>query len=247
VKIPDFLLQEFLAKRDISPVSKIVWVAAAKCCPAGITGLSLRSGIAKSTALETCRDLETLRWMRLVKAGRKIQPVALIPHEYQVRMAEELERASKWVATKGEFFTKRHLDMWVNSDEYIDNARPEFLVNPRTGERLEYDRYYTWGLAIDFNETQHFITTQNYPSEAALKELKARDLMKIGLSENAGVRLVVITAEDLLPDAFVKKLPEGLPLNTVDRSGPYFRALVRLSSAYADTVEAIMAQATRKQ
>jgi hypothetical protein len=171
--------------------------------------------------------------MSLVKTGNRIRPIALVPYQYQVKMAQDLEAVYGLVRNKGEFLMKRYLDLRINSDEFVDNARPEFLVNPMTDEPLEYDRYYMSRVAFEFNGPQHHGTTEAYPDEKALKEAKARDLFKKALSDKTGVKLITVTAEDLRPDVLGKLIPDDLPLNPIDEAGPHFKALVRICMAYA--------------
>jgi hypothetical protein len=175
----------------------------------------------------------------LCQDGTDDTPCGLIPYEHQAKMAEHLETVCRLVRNKGEFLMKRYLDLRVCSDEYVENARLEFLVNPTTDEPLEYDRYYLSRVAFEFNGTQHYITTQAHPDEKALKELKARDLIKKALSDKAGVKLIAVTAEDLPPDALDKLLPDDLPLGPLDKDGPYFKALVRICTAYASKAAAL--------
>lgn len=35
------------------------------------------------------------------------------------------------------------------------NASPGYLINPYTGERMQFDRYYPPGVAIEFQGAQH--------------------------------------------------------------------------------------------
>ncbi|MDP2858860.1 MAG: hypothetical protein Q8P50_12910 [Bacillota bacterium] len=233
MKIPDAILRQLLEQSELSPTEKIVCLTTAKCLPRSMNELSTKANVSKSTALEAGRKLAARRWMSFARTGRKVRPVALIPHEHQSKMVEDLETIYRLVRNRGEFLMKRYLDLRVWSDEYVDNARPEFLVNPATDEPLEYDRYYLSRVAFEFNGAQHHSTTQAFPDDKALKEMKARDLIKKALSDKAGVKLIIVTAEDLPPDAFDKLLPDDLPLNPVDKDGPYFKALVRICTAYA--------------
>jgi len=52
------------------------------------------------------------------------------------------------------------------------------------------------------------------------------------LSEKNAVRLVTVTVDDLLPGAFEKLLPDGLPRNHVDEDGPCFKVLTRICVGY---------------
>lgn len=54
----------------------------------------------------------------------------------------------------GEAIMREYLNVLVDSDEFPDNVRPGFLVNPYTGERMEFDRYYPPHVALEFQGPQ---------------------------------------------------------------------------------------------
>jgi len=234
VKIPQAVLRELFGHREFSVIDKVIYLVAAICLPNSLAELCAQARVSRSATLRACRHLARLGWMVLVKTGKRIRPVAVVPYQYQTKMAQDLERLYRLVGNKGEFLMKRYLDLRICSDEFIDNARPEFLVNPMTDELLEYDRYYMSRVAFEFNGPQHHSTTKAFPDEKALKKIKTRDLVKRALSDKAGVKLITITAQDLRPDALGRRIPDDLPLNPIDDGGPYFKALARICSAYAD-------------
>ncbi len=244
VKIPDTVLRALLAESELSPIAKIVWQATAKCLPQGMNEVPPAAGVSRSSAFKACRQLASYRWMSFVKTDYRVRPLARIPYEHQVKMAEDFEALYKLVRNRGEFLMKTYLDMRVLSDEYVDNARFGFLINPETDEPLEYDRYYTSKVAFEFNGPQHHGPTEMYPNTKASKETNTRDLVKKALSHDANVNLVTVEVEDLVPDAFDKLLPADLALNDIDRDGPYFRAFARLCSAYVAKAAAGGAAAT---
>lgn len=43
---------------------------------------------------------------------------------------------------RGQALMREFLSDLVASTDFLDDARPGFLINPFTGERMEYDRYY---------------------------------------------------------------------------------------------------------
>jgi len=232
VKIPDTVLRALLAESGMSPIAKIVWQATAKCLPQSMNEVPATANVSESSAKKACRQLASRKWMSFVKTSYRTRPVARIPYEHQVKMAEDFEALYKLVRNRGEFLMKRYLDLRVSSDECVDNARFEFLINPETDEPLEYDRYYTNKVAFEFNGPQHHGPTEMYPDSQASKQTATRDLVKKALSRDANVNLVIVEAKDLVPDAFDKLLPVELALNDIDRDGPYFRAFARLCSAY---------------
>jgi hypothetical protein len=167
------------------------------------------------------------------RCRRGHQPVALIPRRCQEELVRHLENQYELASNKGEFLMKRYLDLRVASDEYVDNARPESLQNPLTDEHLEYDRLYLQGIAFEFNGPQHSERTKRYSSEKTLRETKARDLMKKGLSQDARVRLITVTPDHLHPDCLEALLPPELPRRRMDTEGQYYRTLAGLCTAYS--------------
>jgi len=128
---------------------------------------------------------------------------------------------------------KAFLDYAVASEGYVDNARPEFLTNPATGERLEYDRYYFDGVAFEFNGTQHNDQTDRFPSVRQLRDIQTRDLIKIGRSVDARITLITVLPHQLHPEVLASLLPDSLPQRALDLNGPYLRAVARLAVGYA--------------
>lgn len=215
--------------------SAYLWVLV--CRPESIRELARQTGMSRGQATAACRRLDQFKWFRLEEVGKaqpRQRPVPLVPIECQLALARELEREYELVPKKGEFLMKRHLDMWVCSRRFVDNARPDFLTNPKTGVPLEYDRYYfEEHVAFEFNGPQHYGTTSEFADDEAVKDQQARDAMKQGLSVRAGVKLITVTPGDLRQGQFEKLLPAGIALNPVDTSGPYYQTLIRISTAYA--------------
>jgi hypothetical protein len=145
-----------------------------------------------------------------------------------LRLREEYDMA----VYRGEFLMRKYLDFRVATNDFIDNARPAFLTNPLTGERLEYDRYYLAGVAFEFNGSQHYERTRLYEDGKSLKERRARDAIKKGLSMDARVIIVVITAEQLHPTILEGLIPGILPRRTIDTGGAYYQALADLCVRY---------------
>jgi hypothetical protein len=216
----------------LSPAGKEVYLLIDEFRPGSIWELATKGGISRKLAAKECRRLASLGWVSLVKSGQNLRPIALIPEACQQRMVLLLQASYEVASNKGEFLMKRCLDLWVRSDEFVENARPAFLTNPTTGDPLEYDRYYLQKMAFEFNGTQHYKTTEEFSDEKELAEVIQRDLVKEALSRRNGVTLVTVTSSDLNPATFTNLLPEGLVLNNVMKEGPYFEALCRICAAY---------------
>ncbi|HHW17837.1 MAG TPA: hypothetical protein GXX30_02915 [Firmicutes bacterium] len=130
-------------------------------------------------------------------------------------------------AFKGEAVCKKILDYVVFSDSYVDNARPTFLTNPETGQPLEIDRFYREGVGYEYNGDQHYGSTKKYPDEQAYRELRKRDLLKLGLSVEQQFMLITVTKSDLTLETMLQKIPPQLTKIPVDLDSPYSRMLER--------------------
>jgi len=134
---------------------------------------------------------------------------------------------------KGEALMKEMLSVLVADEHFQDNARPGFLVNPLTGERLEFDRWYINArVAFEFNGAQHYTATEHFPDEAEVRQQRARDLMKEALARQQGIRLVAVHSRDLTFQRLGKLAARFLPVRQPVSEDPVVKTLNRLSRAY---------------
>jgi len=231
------VFSEILKCRDLSPVARLIYFYIYLFRPKSLESLAEQSGFDRNTVSKGCLELEKAGWLKLTPQGQRKMPVPVAPAPVQQVQAKFLQTAFSLASQKGEFLTKVMLDALVSNRDYIDNARPRFLTNPLTGDLLEYDRYYLEGVAFEFNGPQHYGPTQKYPSKEEFKDLRARDLLKRGLSAEHGIILVVVTYQDLALSRIKEKVPPKLLDCQVDTEGPYVRTLERLSREYRVTVE----------
>jgi hypothetical protein len=232
MSIPRSVLRGLMGERHLTAADLRVFMIAWESCPETIAKLAAEAGICRSTAKRSCVALAKAGWMAMKRQGRCERPVAIIPHKLQSKMVEELHRGYAMTPFRGEYLMKAYLNLRINTDEYTDNARPGFLLNPESKEALEYDRYYWAGVAFEFNGPQHYEVTAKYASERQLQKTRLRDLVKRGLSQEAQVSLVVVTTDQLSPATLDTLIPDRLPRRPVDEQGPYYRALVELCQAY---------------
>lgn len=211
-----------------------IYAAVWERCPRSLSELARQSKTARSTLRIVCTRLISNGWLRLDREGNRLRPVAIVPDSVQEQLAVHLEEGYAAAQFKGEFLMKAFLDYAVVSEWHVDNARPDFLTNPATGERLEYDRYYLEGVAFEFNGSQHYEHTERFASARQVKETQVRDLIKKGRSSDAAVTLVVVRPHQLHPDVLRTLVPPALlPLRRLDLEGPYLTSLSRLVFGYA--------------
>ncbi|MDP2859938.1 MAG: hypothetical protein Q8P50_18500 [Bacillota bacterium] len=232
MRVPRFVIDELSEQTGVSFTQQSVFYLASAYQARSYSQFSKKSKMPRGPMRKACKGLAGIGWMKLKGSSRMVRPVAVIPHYLQEKMALMLREQYAVASNRGEFLMKRLLDFWIDNDNFVDNARPEFLKNPLTEELLEYDRFYLEGVAFEFNGSQHYGPTEKFPDDKELKESQARDLIKKALSEDHRVKLVTVTAVQLVPAEFVKLLPAELPRNCVDEDGPYFTALANLCAAY---------------
>jgi len=223
---------ELLRSSDIRPTEKLLYLVIEAACPQSIYELAQVTGSSPGNASRACASLAKAGWIEMVKKGRSLAPVPVLPKAIQEKQVKRLMQTLGLAPQKGEFLMKRWLDVLVCSDEFVDNARPLFLLNPLTDEPLEFDRYYLEGIAFEFNGAQHYGPTQVYPSEQAFKELRTRDLLKKAMSVEKGIVLVEVTADDLSLQGMQKRIPRKLPQSNVDINGVYVKALGKACQDY---------------
>lgn len=184
------------------------------------------------------RDDSTLRTLRApLTAGGWMVPrrfAPLDPHlalrEVEMKHARQRMRRADFV---GEALMKELLNLLVSDDRFQDNARPGFLENPLTGERLEFDRWYTKaGVAFEFNGEQHYRTSAKFADPEQLRLQRTRDLIKVALAWKEGIQLITLHATDLTLDRLSRKIAGVLPLREVRLEDPVVQYLRAVSRKY---------------
>ncbi len=231
---------ELLKDKNLSAAARLIYCVIRAAPPVSIRDLSKFIGMERNACRLHCHALLKAGWIGMDrdKYKRRYLIYPKIPPEVQKRMVAELIERLEIVGFLGEALMRAWLDFLLNDDDYLDNFRPKFLVNPRTGELLEYDRLHPrLKAAFEFNGPQHYRRTRKHSSQEELDDQKTRDLVKKAISMEQGIRLIVIEAKDLTLQGMLAKL-QGLPLRRFDANGPYIRALEKLSRQYMLKAEA---------
>ena len=87
------------------------------------------------------------------------------------------------------------------------SVRPEWLINHKTGKRMEIDLYnYNLNLAIECQGHQHYRFIphfhKNYTEWLAMKE---RDLLKAAILRKRKIRLLYVPSIKKLPDELLEE------------------------------------------
>ncbi|MFZ5815225.1 MAG: ArsR family transcriptional regulator [Bacillota bacterium] len=152
--------------------------------------------------------------------------------ERQERATNMARRRLKKAEFKGEAIMREYLSLLIDSDQFEDNASPGFLVNPYTGEEMQFDRFYPPDVAFEFNGAQHFGPTARYPDEEKARRQMGRDYIKMGICISRSIRLVVLLAEDLSLDGIRRKVDGLLPLRDLTGQERLINYLERVARNY---------------
>jgi DNA-binding Lrp family transcriptional regulator len=212
---------DLLAARRISPQSKLFYgclqlTPGFDRSPATFrfAELSALTGCSLPTVRNCIRQLEAAGWLRTTQETER-RPVAFSLHNPIIDHAEaEVAAVRRRLrgAWRGEALMREYLSVLVDCQEFHDNAAPDFLINPQTDALLQLDRFYpSHSVAFEFNGKQHYEKTERFSAESALQQ-RVRDLMKIGLCANSGIKVVTVHAEDLGLEGMQHKVGSLLPL-----------------------------------
>lgn len=169
-----------------------------------LAGLDLR------TIKRAVRALVDARWMWIAQKNRRA-PIYFGLRNADEAYKEEIARYLEKAGFVGEALMRSYLSLVSNTDECHDGARPEFLVNPASGERMELDRYYPLHrVAFEFNGKQHYVPTERFNKQQVAAQ-KKRDQLKQRICEGKGIKLIVVHPEDLSLVGILRKVGTLLP------------------------------------
>jgi hypothetical protein len=194
-----------------------------------------------NTVTKALAQLAKAEWLTVERAHRldRIRFELTVPGLTQAM--NDLARA-QWRIGKAEFFgeglMREYLSLLVDSNDYLDNASPGFLANPRTEALLQLDRYYPPRVAFEFNGAQHYRATGLYTAETAARQ-RERDYIKAGMCSERGITLVIVHPDDLTLNQMRQKVANLLPLRDLtgydllidyleSESSDYKRSVARL-------------------
>lgn len=239
VKVPEALLFE----KAVPPHAKVLY-GLIQTLPGlrgnkghfSYTSLSRLTKISPNTLKVAMAALQKAYWIKLTQPTR-LRPLHFTLGSPAVRraLAESAlaERRLERAKFAGEAIMQEFLSLLINSKRFIDNARPGFMINPLTGERLEFDRYYEHParVAFEFHGAQHFGATTKV-TQAEAEEQRIRDLIKAGLCFYEGIQLVVVQTRDLSLQGMIKKIGSLLPQRDLEEHEPLIDLLERASMSY---------------
>jgi hypothetical protein len=242
-------MDELAKDRRLEVEERALYLLAWAHDPSTIASLADFANMSRNRAARACKQLAELGWMKLVKHPKGTRPAVLMPNACQIVMAHELEDEYELVPYRGEFLARKRMDWYLVRDEYVSNARPKFLMNPKTKRPFEYDTYdRKRRLATEYHGSQHYKETAEY-KQADVDTQQVYDLMKESMSARNGITLLIFNYRDLRPGALEQRLDEAVPhlkRGYVDMNGPYIKVLNRICENYAAKVDRAEKMATQK-
>ena len=212
-----------LTNRRLSAQARVLYgillLTPGYCHPSGrfsYAELADLANTSRNTLAEALAKLVQAEWIKAERAHR----LAPIHFELTFPGRERGERAlaaaqrrlNKKRIPYGEALMREYLSLLIQSDAFEDNAFPGFLLNPRTRELLQFDRYYPPDLAFEYNGPQHYRATQQFTPEQVAAQ-RERDLIKMGICIERGITVIIVQAEDLTLAAMQQKVANlRLPL-----------------------------------
>jgi len=166
-----------------------------------------------NTVARAVGELARAEWVKVERANRlaRIHFELSFPGLARGMIAlagaqKRLDRAKYF----GEGLMREYLSLLIDSEDYEDDAAPGFLVNPRTDECLQLDRFYPPDAAFEFNGPQHNRATDRFSAIDAVGQ-RERDYIKLGICVTRGITLVIIHPEDLTLKGMRQKAGNLLP------------------------------------
>jgi hypothetical protein len=212
------------------------------CRPRGeftYPGLSDLAGASINTVKRVVQEWVEAGWLKVEQKSRYSPVQFELRHSVLARRKAELAWARERLKKGkfgGETLMREYLSLLVDKP-YEDNAAPRFLLNPFTKAPMQFDRYYPPGVALEYNGPQHYGTTEYYDDPQQAVEQRARDLMKIGICQTEGIRLVVVHAEDLSLQGMQAKVDGLLPLRSLAGQEALIALLEARSRRYREEAE----------
>jgi len=176
--------------------------------------LACLANASRNTVAQAVDELARAEWVKTERANRRTRIDFMLTFKGLAQGLAALDAAQDRLAKAehyGEGLMREYLSLLSDSDDYEDNATPGWLVNPRTGEHLELDRYYPPRVALEYNGPQHYHKTRKFTAAQAAGQ-RERDYIKLGMCVERQITLVIVRPEDLTLPGMQRKVSGLLPL-----------------------------------
>ena len=196
-----------------------------------------------NTVRSSCRKLVSKGWAERMTMpdGRRRLIVPMLPRSVEASAAERVTVERSNVAKVGEWIMLCFLDFKIESVEYIDGARPDWLRNQETGRRMEFDRLYTeLRIVFEFQGEQHYGTTDLFPEQEQFEQLQRRDNLKAWLCARHQYTYVEVRAADLTSAGMDLKIPPHVPRRRSRPDSPLIARLEEFGAGYKSYIDSVM-------
>ncbi|MFS8628991.1 MAG: hypothetical protein FWJ73_06505 [Limnochordales bacterium] len=230
--LPKYVLSDHRLPRT----SKLLYLAMRSGRKGTTKEYAERLGIPYATVRRAMVELRERDWVypfRIPKQ-RSLVYVPFMPLEVERLVAAELERWFDAVSSRGEQLLKAFLDLLVDDDHFLDNARPSWAAAGPGDAPPEFDRIYPhWRVAIDFQGRQHYEEATFPDGKSDLKRQQSLDARKALACLRQQYTLVEIADVELSYETIVAKLRGLLPMIPPLTHRPLFRTLQALCREHA--------------
>jgi hypothetical protein len=196
--------------------------------------VSVLTGICAKTVKLTTGGLVRSGWLQATQEHQLAPLTFTLRNPVAERKQAERDEAKERLINakyRGEAIMREFLSLLVDSEEYVDDADPGFLVNPETLGKLQLDRYYAKGIGFEFQGPQHDHPTENFTEEDVARQ-KARDFIKLGMCVKLGITLVEVRPEELSLKTMQQKIGTLLPLRDLTGHEQLAGFLERVARGY---------------
>jgi hypothetical protein len=196
--------------------------------------VSVLTGICAKTIKLTTGGLVRNGWLQATQEHQLAPLAFMLRNPVAERAQAERDEAKERLIGaryRGEAIMREFLSILVDSEEYVDDADPGFLVNPETLGKLQLDRYYAQGVGFEFQGPQHDHPTESFSEEDVARQ-KARDFIKLGMCVKLGIALVEVRPEELSLKTMQQKIGKLLPLRDLTGHEQLVGFLERVARGY---------------
>ena len=156
------------------------------------------SGMPYETFRSAARRLVATGWAYEVRLANGTAVIPWMPLGVEESFVTLLSRMRDGIQYRGEWLMRCLLDLLLRRPDYIDNARPEWLVTGDGSGRLELDRWYYPPICLRVSRAATLPVGYLYTATAdQLLERQRLDSIKAELCEAEGIQLISVYASDL--------------------------------------------------
>ncbi len=218
---------------SLDPRAKALYLSLIAYKPSSIRELAACASMNRDVTARLVHILISKGWAVVKKYGRGNIIIPTQPPEIQKANLDYIRACERVHPRSGESKMNLRIDQIVDISPFIDNARPWFLQNSKTKELMEYDRFSPEAnQAWEFGGRQHYELTPDFPDQENLRAVMERDEEKARLSQEHGITLIHITAEDLTLENMLRKIPDDVPIKLIDTDGIYAKGLEEMCLQY---------------